>query len=74
MQKWTVRGVDPDVIDMLHDVAGNSGMTIGETLNEAVTFWYDALPDGDDPGAEDIDVAEFTGTALTRPGRFWMPG
>ena len=44
MHRWTIRGIDPDVIDMVHEVAASSEMTIGEVVNAAVTEWYEGLP------------------------------
>lgn len=70
--RWTVRGVTPVTLDMIHEVAAASEITFGEALNEAVKTWYDGLEDESDE--EDIDISDFNGTALTGPRRFWIPG
>lgn len=72
MQRWTIRGIDPDVIDMVHEVADTSNLTIGEVLNEAIIEWYDALP-FEDAGGRDVQASS-DGTAMIERHRFWIPG
>lgn len=43
--RWTVRGVSTETVDMLREVAYCSGITFGEALNEAVAVWYAGLPE-----------------------------
>jgi hypothetical protein len=58
MHRWTIRGIDPDVIDMVHEVAASSDMTIGEVVNAAIAEWYEALPVGDDDQDSEINEPE----------------
>ena len=46
--RWTVRNVSPDTVEMIAQVAEISDFCFGELLNQAVEFWYDALPEEDD--------------------------
>ena len=46
--RWTVRGVDERIIEMIRDVSEVSGSTFGELLSAAVTLWYDRLPEIED--------------------------
>ena len=72
MQRWTIRGIDPDVIDMVHEVADTSNLTIGEVVNEAIIEWYDALP-FEDAGGRDVQASPDEQTMVERH-RFWIPG
>lgn len=45
MARWTVRGIDPEVITMAREVAKTSGWSLGACVNEAVRCWYEALPE-----------------------------
>ena len=44
-EKWTVRNISPDAYQMLREVSEYSHMTFGDALSEAVTDWYNHLPE-----------------------------
>jgi hypothetical protein len=47
--RWTVRRVDPQAIQALHEVkAVNPGTTLGQLLSEAIQDWYDNLEEQTD--------------------------
>lgn len=48
--RWTVRlGDDGDCIEMLREVADASGLRYGELLEQALTDWYEHLPEEGTP-------------------------
>ncbi len=54
--RWTVRGIEPDMVRMVREVAALNGLTIGQCMNEAIQEWYDCIPeDGDDDDDDDGD-------------------
>jgi len=53
--RWTVRNVDPEVVDLLKEVSETSGGCYGELLTEAIETWYDGLPFEDDEDTEESD-------------------
>lgn len=42
--RWTVRGVDPEALDMFARVRNACGQTSGALLSDAIRTWYWALP------------------------------
>ena len=42
--RWTVRGIDEHCVAMVAEVSETSGLAYGTLLNEAISFWYEALP------------------------------
>ena len=57
--RWTIRKVDPDVIEMVREVADMNDLTLGECVNDAVRDWYDSLPEEDE-----IDLCEIGGIGV----------
>lgn len=50
--RWTVRGVDPEAIEMIRVVREACGLPTGELLSDAIRVWYAALPELDDQDGE----------------------
>jgi hypothetical protein len=50
--RWTIRGVDAEAIDMVSEVAEASGVTYGALVTEAIVAWYRNLPEADDTDIE----------------------
>jgi hypothetical protein len=46
--RWTIRGVDAEAIDMVGEVAEASGDSYGTLVTEAIVAWYQSLPEADD--------------------------
>ncbi len=45
IEKWTVRQMPVETVEMLRDVRSvNPGLTYSELLADAVTTWFQALP------------------------------
>ena len=47
--RWSVRGLDPTVLDMLKEVRQTSGFGYGQLVSEAIADWYENLPEEDAP-------------------------
>lgn len=43
--KWTVRNVNCEAIQKLHEVQQISGGLLGELVSEAIEDWFDHLPE-----------------------------
>lgn len=50
-QRWTVRNIDYDTIQRLKEVSQYWDVTMGYLVNEAVSSWYNQLPE--EEGSED---------------------
>lgn len=48
--RWTIRGIDEDVIELVREIAEDNQMTFGECVSEAIETWYEGLADADDEG------------------------
>ncbi len=44
-KRYSIRGLDQDVIDMIREVRKFSRTEIGELIGEAVREWYSRLPE-----------------------------
>ena len=42
-RRITIRNIDPDLWDLLREVAFENGLTLGEAMNDET--WYDSLPE-----------------------------
>lgn len=42
--RWTVRGVNPDTIERIAEVSGESKCAYGLLVDEAVEVWFGNLP------------------------------
>ncbi len=43
--RWTVRSVDPEAIEMIRLVRETCGLTTGELVSAAVRDWFERLPE-----------------------------
>lgn len=43
-KRWSVRGVDPEALELLLIVQGVCGQTLGALLSDAIRDWYNRLP------------------------------
>lgn len=50
--RWTVRGVDPEAIEMIRVVRDACGLPTGELVSDAIRIWYSGLPEIDDQDDE----------------------
>ena len=41
--RWTVRGINPETLNMLSIVRETSGGSYGQYVNMAITTWFDSL-------------------------------
>ena len=41
--RWTVRGVDPDSLNLLRRVHDQRGLPMGVLLSKAIRVWYQSL-------------------------------
>ena len=46
--RWSVRGISNETLEMLSIVRQNSAGTLGDYINEAVSLWYSSLPNADE--------------------------
>ncbi len=51
--KWCVRNLDPQVLHLLREVKETSGLGYGELVSEAITDWFENLPE-DEPADETV--------------------
>ena len=52
--RWTVRGVESEVIALVQEISATSGESLGALVTEAIRFWHASLPEAD----EHPDLAE----------------
>ena len=57
-EKWTVRNVTPEALEMLQEVSQNSGAPMGELLSDAVADWYQRLPETTEEDDDRVDQAQ----------------
>jgi len=73
VEKWTVRNITPQALEMLHEVRQHSGTPLGELLSEAVAEWYAALPyDDDEDDRVDQERAVTTPRSPQELLRMWL--
>lgn len=46
--RWTVRGVDRDAMELVRLVRETCGLPTGELLSDAIRVWFENLPEIDD--------------------------
>lgn len=46
--RWTVRGVDPDAVELVRVVRETCGLPTGTLLSDAIRVWFEHLPEIDD--------------------------
>lgn len=57
MQKrWTIRGVQPEAIDLIQEVRATSGQTLGELVREAILNWYAGPPEAGEGHPELVEL------------------
>lgn len=54
--KWSIRGVDPQLVATVQEVADLNGVSQGECLNEALRQWYAGLSTPDEDADTDLDI------------------
>ena len=50
--RWTVRGVDPEAIEMIRVVREACGLANGALLSDAIRVWYECLQEIEDEDEE----------------------
>lgn len=50
--RWTVRGVDADAVEMVRRVRETCGLPTGELLSAAIRAWFAELPEIDEDEPE----------------------
>ena len=45
--KWSVRNLDPEVLNLLREVKEESGLGYGDLVSEAITDWHANLPESE---------------------------
>lgn len=46
--RWTIRGVDADAVELVRLVRQTCGLTTGELVSDAIRIWFSGLPELDD--------------------------
>ncbi len=60
--RWTIRNVDPEVVDLIAEVSETSGLTFGELVSQGLLEWHAQLP------FEDEEDPEESGDPVTLEG------
>lgn len=47
-KKWTVRNLDSEAFELLSTMKTETGWTYGDLLSEAISEWYENLPETED--------------------------